>query len=257
MRKTPMLNKLGATLLSLTGVGALLAAWWIVARLGVFPPQVLASPQAVLISAREGLASGELLRDLSASLGRLAIGYVAGAGLGLAFGIAMALSPTFEAYTSGLFHAIRQAPTIAFIPLLVLLFGVQETFKIVVVAKAAFYPVALAAYTGVQGVPRRYFEVADVYRFSLAQRLTRVVGPAVLPPVMTGLRLSLSRAWVALVAAELLVADSGIGQMMEMGRQTFHMEAVLLGVILIGAIGFFLDRGFKQVESRLVKGAAA
>jgi sulfonate transport system permease protein len=252
-----MPRKLVSALLSFSGVGALLAAWWIVTRLGVFPPQVLASPQAVIASAREGLASGELLVNIGASLWRLGVGYVIGASLGLAFGVGMALSPTFEAYTSGLFHAIRQAPTIAFIPLLVLVFGVEETFKIVVVAKAAFYPVALATYTGVQGVPRRYLEVAEVYRFSLAQRLTRVVGPAVLPPVMTGLRLSLSRAWVALVAAELLVADSGIGQMMEMGRQTFHMEAVLLGVILIGAIGFFLDRGFKRLEFSLVKGAAA
>ncbi|CAN7614562.1 ABC transporter permease [Phenylobacterium sp. LjRoot219] len=240
-----------------TGVLGLLALWWAVTAAQVFPPQVLASPARVVEAARDGLQSGELLRNVGLSLSRLAVGYVVGAGLGLAFGTAMALSKSFESYTAGLFHAIRQVPTVAFIPMLVLVFGVEETFKIVVVAKAAFYPTALATYTGVQGVPRRYYDVAEIYRFSALDKLWRVVGPATLPPVLTGLRLSLSRAWVALVAAELLVADSGIGQMMEMGRQTFQLEVVLLGVVLIGAIGFALDRAFRQLELSLVRGAPA
>lgn len=251
------MRKLASALTPAAGVLGLLALWWAVAALQVFPPQVLTSPWQVLLAARDGLASGELPRNLAQSLGRLGAGYVAGAALGLAFGVAMALSRTFESYTSGLFHAIRQVPTIAFIPMLVLIFGVEETFKVVVVAKAAFYPTALATYTGVQGVPRRYYDVAEVYRFSAVDKLWRVIAPATLPPVLTGLRLSLSRAWVALVAAELLVADSGIGQMMEMGRQTFQLDVVLLGVVLIGAIGFVLDRAFKQLEHALVRGAAA
>lgn len=251
------MRRLASSLTPFAGVLGLLALWWVVTAWQVFPPQVLASPARVLQAARDGLASGELLHNVGLSLGRLGVGYVAGAGLGLAFGTAMALSKTFESYTSGLFHAIRQVPTIAFIPMLVLVFGVEETFKVVVVAKAAFYPTALATYTGVQGVPRRYYDVAEVYRFSAFDKLWRVIAPATLPPVLTGLRLSLSRAWVALVAAELLVADSGIGQMMEMGRQTFQLEVVLLGVVLIGAIGFALDRAFKQLEHVLVRGAAA
>lgn len=251
------MRRLLSALVPFTGVLGLLVLWWAVTAGQVFPPQVLASPARVVEAARDGLQSGELVRNVGLSLSRLAVGYVTGAGLGLAFGTAMALSKSFESYTAGLFHAIRQVPTVAFIPMLVLVFGVEETFKIVVVAKAAFYPTALATYTGVQGVPRRYYDVAEVYRFSAFDKLWRVVGPATLPPVLTGLRLSLSRAWVALVAAELLVADSGIGQMMEMGRQTFQLEVVLLGVVLIGAIGFALDRAFKRLELTLVRGAPA
>src|SRR4051812_12843377 len=115
-----MLKTLGSAALSASGVAALLLAWWITTRLGVFPPQVLASPERVALAFVAGIKSGELARNLSASLTILAGGYVIGASLGVAFGVAMALSKTIESYTSGLFHAIRQVPTIAFIPMLVL-----------------------------------------------------------------------------------------------------------------------------------------
>jgi sulfonate transport system permease protein len=169
----------------------------------------------------------------------------------------MALSRTMEDYTAGLFHAIRQVPTIAFIPMLVLMFGVEETFKIVVIAKASFYPVALAVFSGVRGIPGRYLDVAAVYRLSLLQRLRMVMLPATLPPVLTGLRLGLGRAWIALVAAELLVSDEGLGQMMEMGRQLFRLDIVLMGIIIIGTIGYCLDRSFTALQRALVKGNAA
>lgn len=251
------LRALGSAALSLSGIVTLFLAWWTITKLGLFPAQVLPSPERVALAFAASVRSGDLARNLSASLSILAAGYVIGASLGVAFGVAMALSRTVESYTSGLFHAIRQVPTIAFIPMLVLVFGIEATFKIVVVGKASFYPAALAAYTAVQGLPKRYFDVADVYRLSSLTRLRSVILPASLPPVLTGLRLSLSRAWVALVAAELLVADRGIGQMMELGRQTFRLDVVLMGVVLIGAIGFALDRGFKQVERLLVRGTPA
>lgn len=244
-------------LLSVAGVAALLLLWWLTSALDIFPRQVLAPPGRVWKAFVDGLGSGELTAHISASLGRLGAGYVVGSALGAIFGTAMALSRNFEEYTSGLFHAIRQVPTVAFIPMMVLLLGVEETFKIVIVAKAAFYPVALAIYSGIKGVPARYLDVASVYRLSLLQRIRMLIFPATLPPVLTGLRLGLSRAWVALVAAELLVSDEGLGQMMEMGRQTFRLDIVLMGVVVIGTIGFLLDFGFKSLQQHLVKGAPA
>src|SRR5690606_24523310 len=100
----------------------------------------------------------------------------------------------------------------------VLLLGIEEGFKIVVVAIAAFFPVALAAFDGVRGLPRSYLEVARLYRTPLVPLLGRILLPATIPPILTGLRLGLTRAWLVLVACELLAANSGVGQMMEMGR---------------------------------------
>lgn len=244
-------------LLSLAGVAALFLLWWAVSWFDIFPRQVLAPPGKVWDAFVAGLSSGELIEHVTASLRRLSTGYVIGSALGAAFGTAMALSRNVEDYTSGLFHAIRQVPTVAFIPMMVLLLGVEETFKIVIVAKAAFYPCALAVYSGIKGVPARYLDVAAVYRLSLVHRIRWLIFPATLPPVLTGLRLGLSRAWVALVAAELLVSDEGIGQMMEMGRQMFRLDIVLMGVVVIGTIGFLLDFGFRILQRHLLKGTPA
>ncbi len=132
-----------------------------------------------------------------------------------------------------------------------MIFGVEETFKIVIVAKAAFFPVTLATYDAVKGIPKTYFEVSKIYQLPIWYLITRIVLPSTTPPIMTGFRLALGRSWMVLVAAELIAADSGIGQMMEMGRQMFRIDIVLVGVLVNGLIGFMLDRGLRSVEAHL------
>ena len=232
---------------------AVLALWWWVSCAGIFPEQLLVSPWAVVEAFAELLRRGELQEHLGKSLRRLGLGYVAGVGAGLAFGIAMGLSKSVECYFAAAYHGVRQVPSIAFITMFVLLFGVEESFKIIIVAKAAFFPVSLSTYEAVRGIPRSYFDVARVYCLPTAVLVRRVVLPATIPPVLTGLRLALSRSWMVLVAAELVAAESGIGQMMEMGRQMMRIDVVMVGVVLTGGIGFVLDRGFKRVEQRLVR----
>ena len=182
---------------------------------------------------------------------RLGLGFAAGSLLGLVLGIAMGVSDQVTAFFSPLMNAMRQVPAVAFIPIVILIFGVGEMFQIVIVAKAALFPVALAAVDAVRGIPRAYFEVARVYRLPGYQVIIKVVLPATVPPVVTGLRLALSRSWMVLVAAELLAADQGIGQMMEMGRQMFRLDIVMVGVAITGLIGFSLDRVFRAAEDWL------
>ena len=146
---------------------ALLAAWVLLADSGRFPSQLLVPPREVWQAFVELASSGELREHLDSSLSRLALGFLIGAGGGLVFGTAMALSPGVEAYCGPLFHTLRQVPSIALIPMFILFFGVEETFKILIVVKAAFFPVALAASEGVRGIPRSYFDVAAVYRLPL------------------------------------------------------------------------------------------
>jgi sulfonate transport system permease protein len=83
--------------------------------------------------------------------------------------------------------------------------------------------------------------------------IRRIALPAIVPDVLTGVRIALSRSWMVLVGAELLAADSGLGQMMEMGRQMFRLDVVMVGVVLTGVIGFALDRGFRLIEQRLTR----
>lgn len=232
---------------------AVLLVWALVANAGLFPTQLLVPPQHVWEAFVDLLGSGELREHLQNSLSRLAIGFTIGAGAGLLFGTAMALSKSVEAYCSPLFHTLRQIPSIALIPMFILLFGVEETFKILIVTKAAFFPVALATSEGVKGIPRSHFEVAEVYRLPLFSLLKDVAFPAAAPPIVTGLRISLSRAWMVLVAAELLAADTGLGQMIEMSRQMMRIDIVMVGVVVTGLIGFILDYGFRLLEKHLFR----
>ncbi|PSJ42933.1 ABC transporter permease [Allosphingosinicella deserti] len=251
---TSNLSRIGFGLAPLV---ALLLLWQAASAAGLFPPQVLVAPADVVAALLAMWRNGELVAHLSISLTRLLIGFGLGAAAGLAFGTALALSRLAEALFGPLFQALRQVPVLAFLPMLVLLLGIEERFKIVVVAIAAFFPVALAAFDGVRGVPRSHFEVAKLYRTPLLPFLGRILLPAATPPVLTGLRIGLTRAWLVLIACELLAAGSGIGQMMEMARQLFRIDVVLAGVFVSGLIGFLLDRGVKLIERRTLRWKAA
>ncbi|MDP5278271.1 ABC transporter permease [Sphingomonas sp. DG1-23] len=242
-----------SALSSIVAPVALLALWQLACLSGLFPPQVLVPPSEVARTLLELAQSGELERHIGESMFRLATGFTIGALAGLAFGAAIALSRLAEAALSPFFLALWQVPVIAFVPMLVIFLGIDEPFKIAIVALAAFFPVALATFDGVRGVPKAWFDVARVYRTRLPDLIWRILVPATIPSVLTGLRVALTRAWVVLVAAELLAADSGIGQMMEMGRQLFRIDVVLAGVVVSGVIGFALDWGARAIERRATR----
>jgi sulfonate transport system permease protein len=223
-----------------------------VAHIGLVSPRLLPSPAKVFGSFFDLLNSGELKDDVIKTLSRLTTGYAIGATSGILFGIVMALSRNVEDFFSPTFHAIRQVPTIALIPIFILVFGIDETFKIAIVVKASFFAVALASYEATKGVPRQHFEVAQLYKLPTHIVYTKMILPAILLPTVTGLRIAFTRSWTILIAAELLVADSGLGQMMQEGRDMFRLDIVLVGVVLTGLIGFAIDRLFKVGEKHLV-----
>lgn len=232
---------------------ALLASWQAVVWGELVSPQLLVPPGQVLVTFVELVRSGELLEHLRESLGRLAFGFGCGASAGVLLGTAMGTSPRLEAYAQPFFHAARQLPTVALIPVFILAFGVEETFKVLLVAKACFFAVALSALDGTRNIGRKFLEVAAIYQLPRAVFLRRLVLPAVVPSVVAGVRISLGRAWMVLVAAELMAADRGLGQMMEMGRQMFRMDVVLVGVIVTGTVGLFLDRSVRWIERRALR----
>lgn len=232
---------------------AFLLLWSWVASLRIFPEQIVVPPSAVVAAFRELWESGELQMHLSVSLYRLAAGFAIGTVTGLGFGVLMALSKQVEIYFGPLFHALRQIPTLVLIPMAVLFFGIDETLKIVLLVKATFFPPAIAAFDAVRNIPHKHLEVGRVYRLPPLTLFRRIVFPAIVPPVLTGIRISLGRAWLVLVAVELLAADSGLGQMMELGRQMLRIDIVMVGVILTGVIGFSLDKGFRLLERFLLR----
>ena len=247
----PSLHALASRLCWLISPLVLLGAWQGAVEAGLFPRQLLVPPLQVWRTFTLLLGNGELVEHLLTSLARLGWGLGMGVSGGLLLGGLMGLSKTVEAYCGPLFHCLRQIPSLALIPLLVLMLGIDEMFKIVIVAEAAFFPMALATSQGIKGIARSYFEVAAVYRLPWFSLVRNVVLPAVTAQLVTGLRIGLTRAWVVLIAAELLAADSGLGQMIEMARQMLRIDVVMVGIVVTGGVGFALDCSLRQLERRL------
>jgi sulfonate transport system permease protein len=228
-----------------------LPVWIIGSERGWLAEQVLPRPAEVLHTFGEMIASGELAQHAGISLLRVLLGFAVGACAGLVLGSAMGLSRRVDEYVRPLFTAIAQVPALAWIPLAMLLLGIGETLKIVVIAKAAFVPVVMNTSGGIANVPRSLVEVGETFRFTPLQMLRHVVLPGAVPPIFTGLRYGLTHAWIALVSVELLASSEGLGYLLVWGRQMFWLDTVLVAMIVIGVIGFISDKILAAVETRL------
>ncbi|MFL9879920.1 ABC transporter permease [Herbaspirillum rhizosphaerae] len=226
----------------------LLLLWYVAARFEWVAPQVLPSPQAVSQTFIDLVASGEMFDNLKISLLRVLLGFGVGLVGGLLLGVAMGLSPVFKDYVYPLFKAFSQVPVLGWLPLLMLLVGIDEALKIILISKAALVPIALNTYKGIENVPARYVEVARVLKFSRWQLLWRVIFPAALPPIWNGVRYGFTHAWLALVVVELLASSEGLGYMIVFGRQLFQLDVVMAAVVVVGAVGYTLDQVLARVE---------
>jgi len=252
--RLPLFPKLSALVRrcdSLVGPVLFLALWSLATELEWCPPTVLVSPRQVWAAAIDLWASGELQTHLEASAARVIIGFIIGGGSGIAAGLLLGLFKPLERYCSLLFHILRQVPFITWGPMLIMILGVGEPFKILIIANAAFFPAALNAWDGVRNIPPSYHEIARILGFSRISLLRRLLLPHALSPILTGLRLALSRSWMIVVGAELFASSQGIGHMMDWAREMFQLDVVMVGVLVTGIIGFALDRLLRFAEARL------
>jgi sulfonate transport system permease protein len=197
------------------------------------------------------VSKGELQQHTAISLERIIEGFTLGAALGLGVGTAMGLWRKFDDMLHPLFVALAQVPTLAWIPFLMLLFGIGEALKILVITKAAFVPVTINTRAGIRNVPNSLIEVGDIFRFTPWQRLRFIVLPGAVPPIFTGIRYGLTHAWIALVSVELLASSEGLGYLLVWGRQMFWLDTVMIAMIVIGLVGYLTDRVLAEIERRL------
>jgi len=132
-----------------------------------------------------------------------------------------------------------------------LLLGIGETLKIVVIAKAAFVPVVMNTSAGIRNVSSQLIEVGDTFQFNGLQKLRLVVLPGSVPSIFTGLRYGLTHAWIALVSVELVASSEGLGYLLVWGRQMFWLDTVLVSMLVIGLVGFVTDKLLALIEQRL------
>ena len=207
-----------------------------------------------LAVAADAFKNGGLQENFLASLRRAAYGFVIGSSLGLSFGTLLGVSSKADRLLGSLLTALRQIPIFGLVPLIGLWFGMGESGKIVLISLAAFYPTALNTQEGFRTTPKLYREVGALLKFSRLTLLRRVLLPAALPSILTGLKHGLTFAWIAVIAAELfLSAAPGLGNILEAGRIQVDMNIVLLGIVLIGITGAAMTALVTQLERWLLR----
>ncbi|BAV52582.1 ABC-type transporter, integral membrane subunit (plasmid) [Mesorhizobium loti] len=241
----------GVVVLGLVVPLGLLTAWTVAALLGQLPEQILPPPWIVFDTLLDGIQDGSLLSSTVTSLARVAEGFAAGALAGLVVGTAVGLSKTLREFVDPLFLAVGQVPTLGWMPILILIVGIDEGLKIIVIGWSAFIPVVLNTSQGVRDVPEAYVELGRVLSFSRWSKLTTIVLPSAVPSIFTGLREGLANGWQTLVAVELIASFEGLGYLMAYGRQLFQLELVLSAMIVVGLIGLVIHGLLTLAENHL------
>lgn len=188
------------------------------------------------------LENGQLGNDLLVSLERVVKGYLLSVLLGILLGSAVGMFRTVREMVLPLITVIRQIPIIAWVPLIILWFGIGEESKVVIIVLAAFFPILVNTESGIEETPEGFLEVARLYKLNPWETFTKVYLPHALPHILVGLKLGLGISWMAVVAAELIAATSGIGYRMADARSMMRADVVMVCMIVIGVVGVLMDK---------------
>jgi sulfonate transport system permease protein len=232
----------------------LLVAWEAASHFGLIDPRLLPPIERVLSAGDDVTGLRHVGGDLIASLQRDLAGFGIGTLCGLVVGALIGRSRVAAALLTPSFDVFKQVAVFAWIPLISMWFGAGEAAKVVFVALTAFTPVVLNTAQGARAAPPALIEVGRLLRFTHAQMLRRVYLPAALPAIMTGVHLALIFSWLATIGAEyFMTTGPGIGGLIIEGRDRFAMDLVLLGVLLLGVVGYALNRVAEAAERRLLR----
>jgi ABC-type nitrate/sulfonate/bicarbonate transport system permease component len=221
--------------------------------LRLFNPVLLPAPDEVLKAGIAMAKSGELARHILASLSRVVQGFLIAALSGVLIGTLVGRSRVLEDLVEPTVELLRPIPPLAFLPMMVLWFGIGEASKVGFIAYAAFFPIFTTTLEGIKYVDPLLIRAAaslgaserDIFRF--------VVVPAALPNIITGLRIGFGLSFFVIVAAEFIAADSGLGFLINDARTFFLVSNMLLGAAVIGAIGFVFNIVLRRLEARLLR----
>ena len=232
---------------------AITAAWLLLVDTGLYAHPLLVPLNEVLAAPFFDEQGRQIWPAAAASLVRVALGFLVGATLGVAVGVAVGLSRPAQLAVAPSIHGLRQVALFAWIPLLTAWFGNGDTVKIVFISISTFFPVFLNTEQGVRAIPPVYREVAAVARLGPWLRLRRLVLPAILPSVLTGVELALLTAWIGTVGSEYAIGTGrGIGAYLATARDVFRMDLVLIGVLVMALVGYGLSRFAQHLFVRLV-----
>lgn len=230
-------------------LAGLALAWEILAR--AVRNATLVPPPLAILNALIDLSRAELPEDILASLVHLAVGYSIGAGSGFLLALAATRWAAVDAIADPVIELLRPIGAIAWIPIAIMMFGVGRAVPMFLIAYAALFPIFINTVAGIRQVDAGLVNAARMLGASRRMVTTHVVVPAAMPAVLAGARLSLGVAWAAMVAAELVGADSGLGWRIFWYQEFFAMDRVMAVILAIGVLGFLVDSALRWLQARL------
>jgi sulfonate transport system permease protein len=229
----------------------LLVLWELGSRAGLLPPNKYSSPSAVFREMWDLAASGERAGHIAITLYRVCIGFVAGTAAATLLGSLTGYSKLVRELLDPTIQALRNVPSIAWVPLFIVWLGIYETSKITLIAVGVFFPVYLNLMSGIQNVDRKLVEVGRMYRLSGFRLVQRVLLPATLPSYLVGLRSGLGLGWMFVVASELMGASRGLGYLLIDGQMTGRVQVVIGSIVLFAILGKLTDLALGRLSQRL------
>ena len=216
--------------------------WEIISRSGFFNINLFPPPSIVWKAFLESLSSGEFIADVLASLRRVTIGFIFGACIGILLGLLTGLVNIFRITIGQILIFFRNIPSIAFVPLAIVWFGIGEASKIFLVMWGVVFPVWINTHQGVIQVDKHYIWAIKSLGANKLQTLKEVILPDAFPFIATGLRVGIALAFITLVAAELAGAFYGIGYRISASHLIFRVDKMVLGITILGILGLFADK---------------
>lgn len=240
-------------LLGLLVPGIIMAAWWSVTTYTDISSVILPSPEEVVLAAVELAENGLLSTYILISLQRVLLGFAIGASVGLALGALVGLSRIASQLLSPILGALRAVPSLAWVPLLIIYLGIFEESKVTLIAIGAAFPVFTTVAGALRHVDPHLVEAGRAFGLGPARLLTTVQLPAVVPSIVSGLRLALAQAWLFLVAAELIASSMGLGFLLTDSQYNGRVDRIFLAIILLAILGKTSDALIGVGERALLK----
>ncbi len=237
-------------LLALVVPALVVAAWFTATKRGV-PAVVMPPLDSVWKAFLKSISTGELKSDMLLSLSRVIKGYLIASALGVLIGSLMGIFKPVQKLLHPMITSLRQIPMMAWIPLFILWFGIGELEKVVVIIVAAFFPISENTFSGITNTPKQFLEVAQIHHMNSFKTFWRIYLPSALPQIFVGLKLGLSSSWMAVVAAEMIAASTGIGYRLSESRNLLRSEKVLVCMIIIGVIGILMNKLVTKLFEKL------
>ncbi|WP_419758285.1 ABC transporter permease subunit [Acidisoma sp.] len=228
----------------------ILIVWQALDSLGWINSRLMPSPVMVAEAFWQLLVTGQLLTNLWVSLVRVMVGLGIGVVLGVVFGLFAGLSRFGENTVDSTLQMVRTLPHLALIPLFILWFGIGETPKIALIALGSVFPIYLNLFAGIRAVDRKIIEAASTLDLTRSEIIWNVILPGALPSFLVGLRYAVGIAWLTLVVAEQVNANSGIGYLVMNARDFLETDVIFVGLIIYAILGLTTDQMVRAIERR-------